>query len=857
VPVSLPNRDWLCNTEVDYLSEIISRADRFRRVSVKAKKFWPVLIPGLLLVLCFAVALVIRVVLPYSDVFTSNGIVFTGNDAYYHMRVAEGLVNNFPRFPGIDPYLVYPGGVSPVGNFFQWLIALVVWVIGFGAPTEHSLNAIGAWIPAVLGALTVIPAFFIAKELWGKHGKWAGLVGALLVAVLPGEFLGRSIIGFTDQHVAETLLSTTAVMFLVFAVKSARLRELSLAHIRHMRWDKVLLPGLYSILSGLLLGLYIFSWQGALLVVFTIALFFVFQFINDHLHGRSTEYLAIVGTLLFLISLLFLPVSEGNLYVPSLVIAVLIPVVLGIASFVLAKRKVARVVFPAALVVFAAAGLGLFYLVQPALLKSMFAAFNIFTPSGTLLATIEAQSIFTPLTAGGGFLSSPAWINFYLTLPVALLGLLILLIHGVVKQGNAEKCAVVVWTMVMLVATIGQRRFAYYFAVNVALLAGYVGVLVYYVVAMVLDAIGGDSVKSVSGSLLDLDGWKTRRRAAEETAVSGKKRSSRRERKIERRRELERRKIIRDETRTVRLVRDYISIGLSVVLVFMLLFSQLVLFSDRAHGLSQPPTFATASSTPYAPSAGWVKALTWMRANTPEPLGSADAYLRNYPAGAGFNYPQSAYGVISWWDYGYWITYIAHRIPNANPGQDPAAVKRVADFLTAQDEPSADAMAADMKSAYVILDYQTASSKFWAVATWSGKSPDDFFEVYWDPAKQQQQLYIYPTYYRSMAVRMYSFNGTAQAGISPLVVQYTIRTTAQGSYKEVVSEKPFATYEEAAAFIQQQTSKDYAIVGTDPLISPVPLEALAHYRPVYEAETTVSVSSSRQTPEIAIFERSP
>jgi hypothetical protein len=45
------------------------------------------------------------------------------------------------------------------------------------------------------------------------------------------------------------------------------------------------------------------------------------------------------------------------------------------------------------------------------------------------------------------------------------------------------------------------------------------------------------------------------------------------------------------------------------------------------------------------------------------------------------------------------------------------------------------------------------------------------------------------------------------------------------------------------------------IAGTDPLITPVPLEALQHYRPVYSSESLVSISSANQTAEIKIFER--
>ena len=824
---------------------------------MKAFKRWPQLLVGLLLFAVFAAALSIRIALPYGNVFTSNGIVFTGNDAYYHMRLVESLVHNFPHFPGVDPYLVLStGGASPVvGSFFQWLLGVIIWIVGLGSPSEHTINLIGVYFPAVLGALTVVPAFFIAKELWGKHGKWAGLVAAVLVGILPGEFLGRSILGFTDQHVAETLLSTTSVLFLIMAVKSARLRELSFSDFREMRWDKILRPGIWAILSGLFLGMYIFAWQGALLVVFAMAAYFIIQFVVDHLRNRSTEYLASVGTILFLVTLIFIPVAQSNLYAPSLLIAVLIPVVLGVISYYMKERGMRRAYYPGALVVLAGAGLGLFYLIQPALLRSMFSAFNIFTPSGTLLATVEAQSIFTPLTAGGGFLDSPAWVNFYLTLPIAFLGLAILLVHSVGKQGNPEKLAFFVWCIVMMVATIGQRRFAYYFAVNVALLTGYVSVVFYYLITWGLAYTGGDHSHSLSSATFDLDGLKVTAPASEAAMpIANRKKARRRELELARRRELQRRRAQREQGKSAVMVRQYVSFGLTAVLVF-LLFSQMVLFPDPAHGLTKAPAIATASSTPYAPSAGWMKALLWMRDNTPEPLGSADAYFQHYSKTQGFTYPDSAYGVTAWWDYGYWITYIGHRIPSANPGQAAGPVTLVADFLTAQDEASAEAFADQMKTGYVIMDYQAATSKFWAVATWAGKSQSDFFEVYWDPQNSQQQLYIYPAYYQSMATRLYSFNGTAQAGLNPLVVEYTVRTTAEGSYKEIVSQKQFATYEEASIYVESQTSSDFAIVGTDPLISPVPLEALQNYRPVYESESKVAISSSNQTAEIKIFER--
>ncbi len=836
---------------------------------MKIVKYWPGIVTAVVLFLIFGIALWLRIGLPYNNVFTSDGIVFTGNDAYYHMRLVQLFTNNFPHFPQIDPSLLFSGAPAQlISSFFQWFLGVIVWIIGLGSPSQHTLDIVGVYYPAILGALTVIPTYFIGSTLWGRHGKWAGLIAAGLVAVLPGEFLGRSILGFTDQHVAETLLSVTAIMFMILAIKSARINKLSFAHFKSVNWKVIRRPVVYSLLTGLFLGLYIWAWQGALLLVFPIGFYLVIQFIIDHMKRRSVEYLTIVGGIVFLVSLIFLPVSAYHVYpyVPSLLIGLLIPIVLGIGSNVMTSRKIARGFYPLAIIIIGLAGFGLLYLIKPNIVRSMLDAFSIFTPSGTLLATIEAQSIFTPLITTGNFLqkftSTPAWINFYFSLPFALIGMAVILIVNVFKQGNPEKGLFIIWSIVMFAATLGQRRFAYYVIVNMALLAGFTSIIIYYLITWILAYTGGDKTRSLTSQVIDLNGLEKKTVVEEPTVTRETKKMRRRERQEARKRELERRRRLREDTKSVLLIRDYVSTGLSAIIIIMFLFSSAVLFpaDNRLFSLDQTepwykntPTGITAKSTPYAPSEAWVKTLAWMSENTSQPLGSSEAYYDlNKPE---YIYPSSAYGVMAWWDYGYWITYIGHRIPNANPGQDPGAVKKVAAFFTAQDEESADLIAKETYSEYVIVDYQTATSKFWAIATWVGKAPSEFFEIYYTQ-QGEQKLYIYPEYYRAFSTRLYNFEGRAIVEQKPLVISYVEQKDQNGTrFRIVLDETEFLTYDEAQAYISSQTSGNYAIVGNDVLISPVPLEALQHYRPVYSSEDMISLSSGNQTATIKIFER--
>jgi len=145
-----------------------------------------------------------------------------------------------------------------------------------------------------------------------------------------------------------------------------------------------------------------------------------------------------------------------------------------------------------------------------------------------------------------------------------------------------------------------------------------------------------------------------------------------------------------------------------------------------------------------APSDAWCSSLTWMKENTPDPFGDSSFYYKPYstqyePYSSQKAYTDSAYGVMAWWDYGYWISRIAHRIPNANPSQEVEATTKVAQFFTAQDENTANAIMNEMGSRYVIVDNATATYKFYAMVIWAGK----------DNIDQS----------KSMAIRLFKLNG--------------------------------------------------------------------------------------------------
>jgi dolichyl-diphosphooligosaccharide--protein glycosyltransferase len=764
-------------------------------------KFLPKLVAGIIVTLFFGVALYLRIALPHAEVFSGDWIKFTTVDAYFHMRIVDNLVHNFPHLIQLDPYLLYHSGAAISGYyFFDYLLAGIIWLIGLGSPSQHTIDVVGVYFPAILGALTVIPVYFIGKELFNR---WAGVISAGLIAILPGEFLGRSILGSTDYHVAETLFTTVGILFLILAIKAGRDRALTFDHLWHGRWTTIAKPLIYSFLAGIFLGIYFLTWPGALLFVFIISVYFVVQFIIDHLRGRSTDYLCFVGTITFAITLLvFLPTSPGKLSLASLIIAIFIPVALAGLSRLMAGRSIKPIFYPVALLGLGLAGLAIFYIVNPSLLKTMMGqSIGIFIWP-TKATVLEMQPILFP---GGNFTLSLAWGNFNTGFFLSFISLGIL-IYFIVKRGEADKTLLVVWSLVMLAATLSMRRFAYYFVVNVALLTGY-----------------------LSWQILEFTGFK--RLAAKPVEMSG----------------VMKREKAKVKKRGITASHIYMSFG--VVVVFFLSF-----FPNIS------PAVATPSQTAleYAPPDAWCESLSWMRDNTAEPFGDPAFYYQLYeppPPGEIYSYPESAYGVTAWWDYGYWITRIGRRIPTSNPGG--GGVDIVARIFAAQDEASANEIMDGAGSKYVIVDYATVAYKFYAVATFSGSSWEKFYDVYYLPqdGKLKPVMLFYPEYYRSLVIRLYNFDGSQVTPQSSVVISYQERISSDGEpYKEITGAQSFSSYEEAEAYILNQESSNYRIVSDGPFISPVPLEALEHYKLIYSSNGLATKPGGGTISEVKIFE---
>lgn len=348
------------------------------------------------------------------------------------MRLADVLLYNWPHLMVWDRYAGFPEahqvGFHPLmsGGIF-----VLSWIGTLGNPTIHSQELVGAFLPPVLGGLTLIPVFFLCKELF-KNNK-VGMLAVGLIAILPGEFLHRSLLGYTDQHAAETLLMVTTILFLVLA----RSRE-------NWKW---------AIGSGVALGLYTLNWAGSTFFYFILLVWFTIEFVFRHLKSQSTISLCRTFSLTFIIAMAvsgwFLPKSIDLKDILALGVAgIMLPWLLqGITQTVTERKKFIWIVI--GLWSIAGVGARLVYGKNP--LNQVFWGFG-----SSISEALPSDLNVIMATAGVAFFLFVVGLYFYL------------------KDKNQQKSILfIVWAVILFLADIGQRRWGYYFVAPMAILASW------------------------------------------------------------------------------------------------------------------------------------------------------------------------------------------------------------------------------------------------------------------------------------------------------------------------------------------------------------------------------------------------
>ena len=637
----------------------------------KLDKFWQ----WIFIVIAVVVGLYLRIIGPWNGTFVDwmDGARLSGNDPWYYFRLIQSCLANFPNRIWFDAFTNYPYGTHVhFGPFLVYFSAIIAKLVG--ASNSESIRNVIVFIPAVGGALLALPIYLFVKEVFNKK---VGVIASLLVIMIPGQLLHRSILSFNDHHIWEVFWTITTLSLFTYSIN---------------RWKEEGLNSkkavILSILAGLALGLYLDTWAPGFVLSLIIVAFTFLSFLFMKYIRVTQENIVFTGVLTFLsASAVYLPFSFvypkfNTMYYSPFQLVVLLGSALVLVIFyaiLTLQRKgyYSKIgikedwAFPLTIIVSTVAIIGIITTISPDFLNLLTGVVGVIQPKGGALTIAEVQPFFIQ---AGQFSLANAWYHFSMAFFFAIPGM-IYTAYLLIKEREGLYLLILIWGLAMLIALAGQNRFAYYFGAVAAVFA-----------AVMLDAL--------------------LRRFRFYDAVNS---------------------VITNNTRELKKI-GYGKIVISALLIFILFY----------------PTFTAAYEQSKYAAGGineqWYDALIWMHENTPNKEMYDEFYYKLYQHSPNLKepypyYPNGTYGIMSWWDYGHWITAIAHRIPNANPFQQGIGNKYddipgAAPFFTAFNESYANKIADKLGVKYVITDVEMATGKFYAMAVWAEGSLDKGYKTY-------------------------------------------------------------------------------------------------------------------------------
>jgi asparagine N-glycosylation enzyme membrane subunit Stt3 len=186
--------------------------------------------------------LILRTVPVWSSIFTNGYVNFASPDSYYQINQIAHYYSSFPHFPA-------------GANLYQVIVASIAWLVTWGHGGISFLDHFVVFIPLLLFVATAAMVYFIGKEVFSTRG---GIIAAFAFAIMPGEYLGRSILGEIDYHAFEVFLTTGIILCAVLMFRHFR------------KWGIEL-----AICFSLLFAVYFQTWLGSLMFLPVLASFAV------------------------------------------------------------------------------------------------------------------------------------------------------------------------------------------------------------------------------------------------------------------------------------------------------------------------------------------------------------------------------------------------------------------------------------------------------------------------------------------------------------------------------------------------------------------------------------------------------
>ena len=681
-------------------------------------------------------------------------------DPWYVIRQIELASHTNLSYTWFDPFTNYPQGAFIHWGPFLPIVGAIIALITGTCESNAMISCI-SWLPIIIATISIPLMYYLGRRL---HGEYCGISAALLIAVIPGSYLIRSMYGYLDHHILESFFMLAYAAVFTLSVKKVFIED-AIPSLRQI--------GIYGAMTGFILGLGMLNSQTMIIAAGISALFVLIYGLQLIKSGKSTLNLSLflipvssIGALLTIACYTtdiaapnVLPYNPASL-TPVILLPCIISIILTAIQVVFNKRRM-----PHEWIIPSILGTGLLLyilwsLLHPSSLQSILETVLFAIPASSPFAIAE----YLPLSP------EVALFNYHIMIILFIPGLLLLTYYGFLEN-NAIALYISLWSGITGVLTVLNTRYEILFAVPLVLTTAFLLSWLFY--------------------------YQKYRLQTPEEHQSWQERTGTR----------------------VSLILLIGTIGISLCISCML-------------------ATADFDYQPYVASEDWIEGLLWMKNATPDP--GVD-YYQVYHADS-FRYPDSAYGVLSWWDYGHWITTIAHRMAVTNPFQ--ANLDMAAQFFMSRSEKPADLITSENSIKYIITDADMLFDTMQMMMRVYSRdaTPGQYMGLISinDTAtgKPVSSIGYRQPFYESMVTRLHVFDGSSMRGERKILEQEG--TPVPGTDMLVIF--PGGPDPEISESI------------TRPLKD---IEALQHYRLIWESSTSLSTTDEHDIRKVKIFERVP
>lgn len=363
---------------------------------------------------------------------SDGSVLFYGPDSYYHMRRIFYTVNHFPATLWFDSYVDYPNGLEITWPPLFDLLGAAFASLG---GSTYSAEMLASLLPPVLGALTVGVVYIVAREMFDER---TGLASAFFLTISSYAVAVNSF-GYVDHHALEMLLLSLIVLSLLRSASD-------------MRW---------SVAVGFFMALLAYTWMGSAAYILIVLVYTIVRMSIDLKDSREPPKDLVIASAIA--SLLVLPFWSSHWMLPSAIaiFALLGSSFLGYAIYILSQKRLPWYSHPGIMIAAGLIVLVVIYALRDGITSVFYTTLVSRLPyvlGGEMSGLIEEAGPLLTMN-----LVSVLGLNVLITLAVLAL---------VVRRHiyDRKRVLLIVWTLIALLLTFGQKRFLYILAINMSIL---------------------------------------------------------------------------------------------------------------------------------------------------------------------------------------------------------------------------------------------------------------------------------------------------------------------------------------------------------------------------------------------------